>query len=59
MDEINKQIELVKKQKQEVDSKMTGASELMKNLNLQASTRAKLNLKRTDKKKKEEDLQKM
>lgn len=79
--ESNKEIELLKLKKQQVDSQITHFSELMKTLSLQveqilfwyqvphfrarylevkthylkSNTRAKLNLKRTEKKKKEED----
>jgi hypothetical protein len=59
VEEINKQIEVTKKQKQEVDAKIAQISDLMKNLNLQATARARVNLKRGEKKRKEEELNKL
>jgi len=49
IDEINNKIESLRKKKEENDAKITQLSNLMKNLNLQASSRAKLNIKKSEK----------
>lgn len=58
-DAINKEIENVKLSKQRVDTKMLESSDSMQKLNMHASARASLNVKRTQKKKKEEDYKKL
>lgn len=57
--EMSQRIEELKKQKQQIDSQIPKLSEAMKNMNLEASTRAGLNIKKTEKSKKENEIQKM
>lgn len=54
VESINHRIEELRAQKQSVDESLVSLSNQMKMLNLEASTRAKLNLKRGDAKVKEE-----
>lgn len=53
---INQKIEKSKNEKQDIDSKIVQMTNLMKSLNTQASARAKLNLKREEKLKREQVL---
>jgi len=54
LDEVNQQIEILRNEKKLVDGEIVSLSNKMKTLSLQASTRARLNVKKADAKKKEE-----
>jgi hypothetical protein len=56
---LDKKIEALKAEAQEVSSQMTVISDSMKQLNLQASARARLNLKRTEKSKRDTQINKL
>lgn len=56
---LDKKIETLKAEAQEVSSQMTVISDAMKQLNLQASARARLNLKRTEKSKRGTQINKL
>lgn len=55
---LNEKIEKISAKKKDVDKKVLSTSESMKILNLQANSRAKLNLKKTEKIKRENELKK-
>lgn len=54
-DDIARQIEQLIKQKQSIDTQIVHTAEVMKGMNLQANSRAKLNIKKTEKKKREDE----
>jgi hypothetical protein len=57
IDELQRKSDALQKKKKDVDAKIVQMNELMKRLNLQSSSRAQLNLKRQEKKKKQEAIQ--